>query len=387
MTKKQLHKPLLFPPEAIREVIELGTIAGTYINQNDKRVANALDRLLEILLERFRTVSITSGRKTIMREFEELSFFSVDELYEHMVLACLNTGQYDRGLEFSKKIEDMGIVSTHELRADRAQFLAGLEKMDDAQQLLLENLNENSRNVWSYINLGDLYNNWQMLDENRDIRQAEEWYFKAYDLELADSNSEGWEALLQRLGDSCIEKMQRVMERELISMLSDLGIGGWQTAVQLRESVFHAGHESTVLQHLQSILLQKSGDIKETNHCLGILSQYYNHLPQKFLEDGLSPFQMVEYFPLGLHTTRIRAEMFSAWEKEMSQLPPEQEEGALFSEYFSRFQVQFFKSIDPVTKKKRETVMRMEERKEKRAFHSGRFIWMGFLKYRDFQLS
>jgi len=359
---------------------QLGEIAEIYLYQNDKRVANSLHQALEILSAAVKQAD--SGEfKTILKEFERITKWDKSDLSEELLTACLNTSQADRGLEIIDMLITLGLYQEHDLFNDKASFLAALGRQEEAEQMLKKLLADMPDNLWLYIGLGDIYFINTLLDEHQNLAKAETLYYQAYDQEIGKRNRETWEVLLERLGDVTIARLRREVEECLLELLEDYDIGTYRALEQFKKNIYISGHDSVIFQHLQMQIYHKINDINEANDALQILNQAYNFMPQKDLND-LSPFEMVEYMPKGKHELRIMDEMFKKFSDKMSQEDSDKEFGALGSQEFTDFQIEFIAQKDPETGKKRRTIIDKERAKTKKDYKSGKLIWEGFVKYR-----
>lgn len=374
----------LFFSEDEKSKIKLLTMIGlAHIRDNHKRVVNAFGEAFEMLIKKLEQPHNEKDKAKIIKEFEKLSapFLRIDDLLEEFFVACLCTGQYSKGLDICDSALKNGIILKDEADRQRAEFLAQQGNIIEARDLMLENLKQKENDVWTCISLGDIYFVWQTQDEFRNIEEAEAWYYQAYDKGLGNPKTDGGRALLERLGDICVERLRRDAERKLLLLLRNEKIGDWRTMVQLRDNVLISGSESIMFNHLQNRLMETADDINEANRRLGILGDYYNLLPQKGL-DELSPFEMREYFPDGEHSLRIKTETLDEFSKLSGDADPEEPAGAIFSEKFSAFQEKFLREIDPVTGKKRHKIIEEERKQARKRYESDKFIWTGFLHFR-----
>ena len=375
-----INKNSIFSKEDAASLVELSGIAISHFYDNSKRVVNSLYEILMIVKPYFLEPHLEKEKRKILRVFKQVTSENLNDLMEELIVACLNTAQYDRGLEVLNMLVEIGVKNDDDVTDDKAELHALLGSLEIAETILVEALNRNPKDVFRYIALGDLYYLWQIQDEKRNFAKAEEWYYKAYDLGLADKNIEGGRILLERLGDVCVERLRRNTFDGLIDLLKRFDIGGWETFVGLRDSVYLLSNESIMLSHLESEVMRRASPI-ESDQALQILITAYNFMPQRNLND-LCPFEMVEFFPMGENEIRFREEIFKAWEGRIG-AENKKEMDARFSEGFSRFQEEFLKEKDPVTGKTRWGVQEDERKKIRKLFKNGKLIWTGFLKYRN----
>lgn len=359
---------------------QLGEIAQVNLNYNDKRVANALCQALEILSKLGN--EITSGdREELLEEFEQITEWDPFELSDQLLIACLNTSQCERGLGVIDLLKVFDLHDERDLAINEAAFLAALGRQEEAEQTLRELLVDAPDDLWLYIHLGDIYYIDTPLDEHKDFKKAEKWYYLAYDQKIGKQDKESWKDLLGRLGDVTISRLRQEAEERLVTLLEKYDIGTYKTVEQLRQNVYISSNESLISQHLQTQFYQKIKNLKEANKVLQVLVDAYNFMPQKRLDD-LCPFEMVEYMPKGEHELRIADEMFKEYTKKMKQKDPDKEFGALSSQEFTDFQIEFMEHKDSVTGKKRKTIIDKERMKVKKDYESGKLILEGFVRYR-----
>ena len=363
-----------------QRVKSLAGIGKKSLGRNDKRLLNALQQGLE-LLDKELKAALPENRPGMVENYEKYFHSNLVELYEAAVLAAFSTVQHDRGLEIISLYEHWQWLEAGQLILDKARFFAALGRMKEAEELLLPFVEQEPEDVWNYINLGDLFFHDQVLAERRDLRRAQEWYYRAYDKGLADAESEDVADLLERLGEATVERLRLRALRDLLEMLEELHIGRWQTMEDFRRSVYLAGSDSPILQFLQAEVIRRSGNIKRADKLTHILTCAYNLLPQGSL-NGLCPFEMREYFRAAPLNSRIQKEMFGALEEALRQgklKPPVDAEG---SEAFQVFQGEFLAQKDPLTGQIRSKLIDGEIKATQKLIDDGEFIWMGFLKYR-----
>ncbi|MFH0830717.1 MAG: hypothetical protein V1895_01500 [Parcubacteria group bacterium] len=364
----------------------LGAIAiQALADGNSKRVANAFGEALEILRRQAKSVQI--AQKMAKSELG----ISLADAHEEFYLACLNTAQYERALQELDALEAVRFITPKDHEVDRAELLTRSGQQHVAENLLQERLSKNMRDVATYIALGDIYYVWQLQDERQDHKRAEFWYYQAYDLGLANivpgtkhkTDNEDAEMLLERLGSVCIDRLRMYAQEKLLCLLARRHIGDWPTIYQLREQVYRTGYDSVLLNHLQNQIANPNENISQQNQDLQVLTNYYNLLPQKSLDD-LSPFEMRAHLPPGEHTCRIKQQMLEEYMADQAaNTDQEQLAGAEFSSAFSAFQDHFLKQDDPVTGHRRNKLIEREHKKAVRDFEYGKSHWLGFLRYRD----
>lgn len=377
MRKK--HKYNIISVEDQEEFRELGRIANKHLYENNKRVANALDDALEKLAPLFEQCKL-EDRGELLCEFGDIIDFEDDDWFDELMIACLNTGQYERGLYICDRLEKSGVFEKDTLAKDRAHFLARSGRTKDAERLLKDLLEQNEDDLSLYIALGDIYYTYQAQEEKYDLEKAEQWYYKAYDKCLAGSDSEDRIMLLERLGAACVERLRKDKEEELLRLMQGANVGGWETLAQLRKEVYFRGTDSVIFDHLQT-RLGHVDNIEEANRRIHILSDAYNFMPQQRL-DHMSPFEMTINFPKGEHTVRIQKEMIEAFEKSKEGIDPHAKVDARFFEEFSEFQQNFLSQNDPQTRKTRGKLIEQELKEAQKECEEGEKIWMGFLDFR-----
>ncbi|MBU0648729.1 hypothetical protein KJ969_01305 [Patescibacteria group bacterium] len=358
---------------------KLGQIARMSLGYNDKRVANALCQALDILSAALKEID-SSEFKGLLKQFERISGWDISDLSEELLIACLNTSQFERGLETIDSLISLGLRQERDLLDDKAAFLAALGRQEEAEQMLKGFLADTPDNLWLYIALGDIYFLHIPLDERQNLRKAEAWYYRAYDREIGKKDQEVWEVLLERLGDVTMARLRRRAEARLLELLEKYNIGTCRTLEQLKKSVYITGGEGVILYYLQAEIF--SLDTEQTDEHLQVLTDVYNLSPQKAL-DGLSPLEILEYMPKGEHELRIVDQMFKEFIKKTKRKDPNEQFGALGSQEFTDFQVEFMEQKDPTTGKKRARLIDKEREKIKKDYDEGRLIWQGFIKYRQ----
>lgn len=366
------------------ELLKLNTLGGIALNhlyRNDKRVANAIWSALEILQEQL--VANNSEKKLLLKAFKKAFGMDFEDAFNEFCIACYNTAQYFRGLEACDLAEKFDLISEREIIEERAQLYGHIGEFGKAEKILDRLIQEEPQNVWNYVSYGDLYYLWQVLPEKQNLQRAENWYYKAFDKGLGAGTEEG-EALVERLGDVCVERLKRSSLNKLLELMESLHVGRWMALDELKRTVYITGPDSVVLSYLQGEISNKTKDINQANEYLDILTDAYNLMPQRDL-DGLCPFQMAEYYSQGEHSNRIIMEKMEAASKAMESgdlIPPIGAEG---SEAFSKFQIEFMEGTDFVTGKRRRDVLRAESRKIEKQIKKGDFIWEGFIKFRGMQ--
>jgi len=375
---------IFFNADETNKLALLGIVASKNIQFNDKRVANALCEALDILKKKlsFEEFSNITARRNIIKDFKRRIMFSEEELFDEATIALLNTGQYGRGLDVCDIFLHFEMADGDEIDVARAEFLCRMGKIKEAEQMLLKRLEKEPDDVWSYINLGDLYGIWPLQNEFCNLEKADYWYYKAYDRGLGNRETEDGRELIERLVFNCISRLRQKTENELLNVFEKLSIGSWKTVIQLKESIRMVGYDSPLFNHMQGALFNKTSSIDEANKYLQVLMDFYNLQPQERL-DGLSPFEMVEYMPQGEYEIRIRNEMTEDFMGTQKDVSPDSPAGAEFSDKFSEFQIRFMDQKDFVTGKKRRKVIDDERKKTAKKFERGELPWMGFLKYRS----
>lgn len=380
---KKTMKEKFFTPEIAKKLIELGEIASANFRDNEKRIANALYEALEIVTG----VLIKEGNghveKLAKKEFRGFVGLSPEEAYEEFYVACLNTGQYDRALQMIDSVQKSGLIEEDDLIDDRVELLARNGRAEEAEKLLIEKLEKDPNNVWTYIALGDLYFMNQVQDEKQNIERAEHWYYKAYDGGMGDVDIDGGADLLERLGDACIERLRRRAEDKLLAYLEQKNIGAWKTLAQLRESIRLTGLNSVLMHHLENEIMRVSDSIEEANKDLRLLIDFYN-LSKQNERDGFSPFELSVYTPLGTEELRLRDEMnqeISKWMEKAKNAGGDF--GAIEAQSLSDMQTEFYSKKDSLIGKRRWSIIKAERKKTKKQFENGELIWTGFTVFRN----
>lgn len=368
----------MFSPKKLSKLKTLGQITKAHMGDNDKRVANAVHEAFEIMEKEVRVYP--QRRDEILRHFKGAFGLAHNEAWEECIIACYNTAQYHRGLEFCRLAEKLNLLPDDELEAERAQFYGHLGEFVKAEEALDHLLQRDPKNVWSYINYGDLYYLWQLLPEKQNLHKAEEWYYKAFDKDIGVGAEDGT-VLIERLGDICVEKLRRTAEKKLLKMLVDLRIGGWRTLEKFKQGVYVSSSESVIFHHLQTEIFNKNQNLQKANKALAILTDAYNLMSQKYLND-YCPFEMAEYYGEGEHTERIIAEKMEAYTRALEQGRVPSLVGAEGAEAFSKFQEEFMQGVDAVTGKKRARALKDEQGIIQKQVDKGQFLWFGFVKYR-----
>lgn len=363
---------------------QLAEIANEYLEVNDKRVANALSEMLSMMAEANSNLTLNEQR-TLRSYCEKTAGMDTREMFEEATLAMFNTAQLWRGAELCEEAKKQDWIDDIRYREQKAEFLAGLNRTSEAEELLLPLVEQRPDDVWHYIRLGDIYSLHQVLDDRKNYRKAEEWYYRAYDRGLCNSKNKDHRELLLRLGETCVERLRTAAQNDAYKMFINMQIGGWRTMQDFMRTVYLVGSDSVVFHVLQmEIMEQGRADHKEASRRLDILMNAYNFLPQRAL-DGRCPFEMAEYLYDG-ESGRIQREMFEAAEQEVAKGKLLRiEEGALGAVAFSEFQVKFYAEIDQKTGKVRQAIMNEEHKKKKRAIAKGNFLWLGFTKYRNIE--
>ncbi len=357
---------------------KLGQITKDYLYDNDKRVVNAIQEGFEISKKQLEDGAL---KDEIAQEFKKSFGMSFDDAFDQLLIACYNTAQYERGLEVCDFFEKFELGQHEEIIRERAELFGHLGEFVKAEKILQDLLVSESDEIWNYISLGDLYYFWQILPEKQDLKRAENWYYKAFDRQLGAGTEDGF-VLLERLGEVCVERLRRKAEKDLLQMLEEAHIGKWMALQELKRTVYISGPDSVVFNHLQMEIFHRYNDLDKANNALRILTDAYNLMPSKALDD-LCPFQMSEYYCSGEHTNRIVTEKIEAFIKEMETgnvLSPARAEGA---EAFSLFQEKFMEGIDGVTGQKRSKLLQDEQKAIAKQIKTGEFIWTGFVKYRN----
>jgi len=372
----------LFTPEEANKIVDLGMVAAKNLDYNDKRVANALHEALEILKTEIQKANGAGvNTKPILKNFESLLRVEADAWPDMLISACLNTGQYDRGLEICDTLENMGLFEPADIFTYRVELLAHLGRTMEAADMVEEALVIAPNNINLYRLGGDIFYVFQMQDEKQDLDAAEDWYYRAYDRGLAHDGGEDAAIIMERLGDVCIDKLRLKSEKRLLNLFKETGAGTWRTLCQLKESVRCTRYDAPLLEHLTHTCYNKSDDLPQVERNLQIIHDAYNLMPQDAL-DGLSPFEMETYLPKGEQELRLREEMMKAYSETLKTDDENQKFSALESEAFNDFQITFYNKTDPVTGKKRRKIIDKEKRKTAKDWAQGKTTWLGFLAYR-----
>lgn len=225
----------IFTLDELKKLYRNGMIFS--INRdNDKRIANALHEILQVVTPHFVKASTPAEHKRIGKQLKMAIILNVEELYNELIIACLNTAQYDRGLEICDTFEKCHLENNYSLTLDRADFYAHLGQTEKGEQMLRLLLEEHANDPWVYIKLGDIYWQSQVQSENVDYAKAEYWYYQAYDRGLwKNQDIDGADDLLERLGSVCVEKLRASAQNNWLAFMEQHKIGDWRTIMSLKE--------------------------------------------------------------------------------------------------------------------------------------------------------
>lgn len=355
----------------LKEFVRLGGLAREAIAANhDQAVIDALGEALNLLA--------ANGHSTLsVAQFERHSGYRLDDALREFVTSCLNLEKWRLGLAIIDQLAAAGLTEgMNHLRVERAELLCRLGRGEEAERLLLAELESQPDSAAIYVALADLHYHWQTLAEDRDLGAAESWLYRAFDLGLAKGGDDDARDLLEHLTDTCLDRLQSDAEDRLHALLLREGLG-WRTLAELRSSVWQDGPGSPILRHLANLLVQNvSAEEKEKR--LQTIFGCYEQLPQDIL-GGYSAFERVEFMPPGRLETRLMQELADAY---LGLTGHSLDPAALISEDFRRFQQRFLEQNDPTTGRRRGLMIADERTETRRQHEEGEQPWFGFLRYR-----
>lgn len=115
---------------------------------------------------------------------------------------------------------------------------------------------------------------------------------------------------------------------------------------------------------------------------LNLLMDYYNLLPNG-ANEGLSPFEMGMFKPIGPNEKRLREAFVQYIDKDELKYTKNFLMSAEGAQAFSDEQAKFFDQKDDDTGKKRWSLILAERKKTKKDYENGLSIWMGFIEFRN----
>lgn len=386
MIMKNKSTQTFFTLEQQKVLLELNLVVLQSENQNSIRTANAYFELLKIFYEVLKTAVTDKDKKAIRKEFEYSAFCEFSEALDGLAIACLNSAQYEVFFESLDEAVALGLTKEEDWLQDCAECFVGLGRTKEAEELVANYSLTRPNEFWPYIILGDIFYYYQIQDEKKDFKKAEEWYYYAYDRGISKNNEEDWSVLLERLGSVCVDRLRQAAYDRLLNLFKTTEIGNWRLFAQWKEMVYRVGTENPLHQHITRLIGKSSENIKQANERLKILQDAYNLSPQKRLDD-LSPFEMETKYPKGEFELKFREEMFSKFiETHKVDKNSKKNVDARFFQEFSDFQVDFMNGKDPATGKKRFVLIEKERQKTKKLADSDRLFWTGFefFRHRDY---
>jgi hypothetical protein len=355
----------------LEEFATLGVQAREAIATNhDQAVVDALGKALNLLA--------THGESTLsVAQFERHSGFHLADALHEFVTSVLNLEKWQLGLTIVDRLDAKGMLTgVTDVNLDRAELLCRMGRSEEAERLLLGELEARPEATAVYVALADLNFHWQTLIEDRDLAAAESWLYRAYDLGLSKGGDDDARDLIEHLADTCLERLQTQAEDKLHALLCREGLG-WRTLADLRSSVWQEGPASPVLRHLAQLLGHGVND-NEREKRLQTLFSCYEQLPQDVL-GGYSAFERTEFMAPGRLELRLMQELTDAFVRLSGRtLDP----SALISEDFHRFQQRFLEQNDPLTGRRRGVVIADERAETRRQYEEGERPWLGFLRFR-----
>ncbi len=366
-------------------------IAQAHDGENDRRAASAYCDAFDLLTDLLQKTNSKTERSAILREFTGMTSLKVGDLVEDLSCPCLNTGQYSRYLDVLDRAVKLGLIDEDEFLSDRLEILVCLGDVRGAEELGRQQLESKPNEILSYVLLGDIYFLFERLDEQQDLKKAEDWYYRAYDLfGWPEQPNEDWEMLVERLTEITIQKLRRGSYRRLLELFQARSIGGHETLYQLIDAVWFVGHDSPVVGHVQNRLIQsfheEGKNLEEVNRALKVFQDAYNLMPQQGLENGNCPFEMTIMYPQGPYACRILEEKNQAVLDYMESLPRDHQMLAEDFERISEIQEEFMDEKDPETRKLRSKLLEDEQKEIQRRVDSGELFWTGFTEFRNIDI-
>jgi hypothetical protein len=361
-----------FDAGKLAELTRLGAAAREAVAANhDQAVVDVFSKAFDLLCASGLGASLT------IAQFEQHAGYRLGDAVGEFVTSVINLEKWRLGLSTLERLEAKGLLEgVAGISLDRAELLCRLGRGEEAERVLLAELENSADSAAVYVALSDLHYHWQALSEDRDLSAAERWLYRAYDLGLAKGGSDDARDLVEHLSDVCLDRLQTEAEDRLLVLLGREGLG-WRTVADLRSSVWQEGPASPVLRHLAAMLTQGvSNDERERR--LQIIFGCYEHLPQDAL-GGYSAFERVELMPPGRVESRLMQELADAY---AGLSGGNIDSSALVSEDFRRFQQRFLEQNDPMSGRRRGTLIADERAETRRRHEEGEQPWLGFLRFR-----
>lgn len=363
----------------IRELERLGAEFSVAVAKNDDRgVRESMSRALNLIFKP--ATGASAAAAAAVESFEQSSRMAWGDAVHEYVTSCLNIGHCVEGLAALERLAGVGLVGDAvDATCDRAELLTRVGRGEEAERLLHEALSGHERETRLYVALGDIHYHWQELEEQRDCREAEAWYYRAFDLGLAKDGTDAARELLEHLGDACLDRLRQTAEARLLDLLKGVGLG-WRTLLELRDSVWHDGAASHVLRRLAKTFAPDLSSADAADR-LRTLFTSFEHMPQEVL-GGYSSFERTELMPPGRHETRLLQEIGEAF-MHLAGSEAASPDFTFASEEFQRFQKDYLEQVDPYTGRRRVAVITDEREETRHRFEAGESQWFGFVRYRE----
>jgi len=291
----------------------------------------------------------------------------------------VNLEKFEEGLAVVRDLVASEALAVSDAATDIAELLARTGRTEEAERVMLVEVESRPDAIKNYLALGDIHYHWQEQEECRNYDAAEEWFFRAFDRGLARGVNEESKELLEHLGDVCLDRLRSEAEASLLTMLHGLGVGDWRTIANLRDSVWHEGAASRLLRHVSRIVAPEGLDDPSSADRLRTLFRFYEHTPQENM-GGYSAFERTEILPPGRHEIRVMHELAEAYTRATGDNSVNL--SSFLSDDFIRFQKSFMEAVDPLTNKRRSTLLGDERSELRNRREEGSHPWLGFLRYR-----
>lgn len=366
----------------LKQLERLGREAETAVaRDDDAAVFGALGTALEMAAAALGRRG-TKGR-SVLDVFQKRTGFQLGDAVHEFVTTCLNTERFAAALRLLERLTAAGWEGDTFALADRAELLTRLGRGEEAERLLLVALDSlagrgSGEIAKIYLALGDVHYHWQDVEERRDLKLAEAWFYRAFDEGLAKGGDDTSRDVLEHLGDICLDRLRAESEDRLLVLLKEEGLG-WRTLAGLREAVWQDGAASPFLRRLARQIESEGVSSASKENRLRILFSAYEHMPQDGLE-GYSAFERAELMPPGRHESRIMHELANAYMSHSGEACLDA--GLLLAEDLPRFQQDFLNQLDPMTGRRRGTVVAEERGEMRRRHEEGAQPWLGFVRYR-----
>src|SRR3989338_4264403 len=119
-----INKNSIFSKEDAASLVELSGIAISHFYDNSKRVVNSLYEILMIVKPYFLEPHLEKEKRKILQVFKQVTSENLNDLMEELIVACLNTAQYDRGLEVLNMLVEIGVKNDDDVTDDKAELHA-----------------------------------------------------------------------------------------------------------------------------------------------------------------------------------------------------------------------------------------------------------------------